>query len=55
MQNNYSSSYDLIIIGAGLVGNSLALALADTAKVAIIEANAADIKAQLTQIDLVVS
>lgn len=32
-------SFDVLIIGAGLVGNSLSLALANHAKIAIIEAN----------------
>lgn len=40
MQPNLSAPYDVLIIGAGLVGNSLAAALASVAKVAILEAHA---------------
>ncbi len=40
----HTTPFDILIIGAGLVGNSLALALADTAKIAIVEANPVDIK-----------
>jgi len=42
VQTNPSTAFDILIIGAGLVGNSLALALAHTGKVAIIEANPLD-------------
>lgn len=37
-----NTSFDIVIVGGGLVGNSLALALADHAKVAVIEASASN-------------
>lgn len=42
MRSQQDALCDILIIGGGLVGNSLALALADHAKVMVIEANAMD-------------
>lgn len=47
--------FDVLIIGAGLVGNSLALAIADFAKTAIIEANPLNVKSLLDERALALS